>query len=145
MSTIPENTSTEIPSLWHPYHCKSLKKFPSTRLIHKLVHFVDSNITIQSSNGVVFKLHQVNLKVSMGAWNHSITGNEVVQLPETSTLLSLLFQFCYPEHHPELNHLPFSNLMELAKAVEKYKVFSVTHICRIRMKCILQCFLEHID
>jgi hypothetical protein len=89
----------------------------------------------------------VNLKVSMGAWDPREAGDEVIQvhLPETSTILDVLFQFCYPERHPELNHLAFDILAEFSKAAEKYKVFSATDICRIRMKYVLHFFLEHLD
>ena len=31
----------------------------------------------------------------------------VIQLPEQSVILDLLIQFCYSEHHPELNDLTF--------------------------------------
>jgi hypothetical protein len=145
MSTAPENTLAEVPSP-RSHRCKSLEKFPSARLIHKLVYFGDSDITIRSSDGVLFKLHQVNLKVSLGAWNHSVTGiDEVVQLSERSAVLDLLFQFCYPERHPRLDDLAFDDLAELAKAAETYKVFSAIDICRIRVKYVLQFVLEPID
>jgi hypothetical protein len=104
----------------------------------QIVDFEDSDITIESHDGVIFKLHVANLKVSMGAWPWELTvANEVVQLPEPSGILDLLFQFCYPERHPELNHLAFDILADFAKAAEKYKVFGAIDICRINMRCVI--------
>ena len=76
----------------------------------------------------------------MGSWDSEFTQAEsdvVIQLPEKSVILDLLFQFCYPERHPELNDLAFDILAELAEAAEKYKMFSAISICRISMKCVL--------
>jgi hypothetical protein len=70
----------------------------------------------------------------MGSWEFSPSGNGVVQLPETSTILNLLFRFCYPECRPDLGRLPFDILTGFAEAVEKYKVFSAIGVCRFGMK-----------
>ena len=75
---------------------------------------------------------------SWDSWDSEFTqakSDVVIQLPEKSVILDLLFQFCYPERQPELNDLAFDILAELAEAAEKYKVFSATSICRIGMKC----------
>jgi len=63
---------------------------------------------------------------------------EVVQLTENSATLELLFQFCYPERHPDLNGLAFDTLAELAEAAEKYKVFSAISLCKIGMRCVFR-------
>ena len=112
-------------------------------LTEALVNFNDSDIAIQSSYGVrvVFKLHQVNMKINMGSWESNQPKLEsdhheapVIQFPENSATLDLLFPFCYPERHLDLNDLAFDILAELAEAAEKYKVFSVINICEIAMK-----------
>jgi hypothetical protein len=80
------------------------------------------------------------MKINMGSWEFTQAGSDhdaVIQLPEKSAILDLLFQFCYPERHPELNDLAFDILAELAEAAEKYKVFSAISICRIVMKCVV--------
>jgi hypothetical protein len=74
----------------------------------------------------------------MGSWEFSTSGDEVVQLPETSTILDLLFRFCYPERRPDLGHLPFDILAGFAEAVEKYKAFSAIGVCRIGMKYVMR-------
>jgi hypothetical protein len=89
---------------------------------------------IQSSDGFLFRLPTVNLKISLGSWKFDPTDNEVVQLPETSVILDLLFRFCYPERHPNLYNLDFDILAKLAEAVEKYKVFSAINVCKIAMR-----------
>jgi hypothetical protein len=99
----------------------------------------DSDITIQSSGGVLFRLHQANLKISLGSCEFVTTDNEVVRLPESSAVFDLLFQFCYPERHPDLDTVKFDILAELAEAAEKYKVFSAIDICRVAMRCVLGC------
>jgi hypothetical protein len=83
------------------------------------------------------------MKINMGSdsesWDFTQAESDhaVIQLPEKSVILDLLFQFCYPERHPELNDLAFDILAELAEAAEKYKVFSAISICRIVMKCVV--------
>ena len=102
-----------------------------------LVNFNDSDITIQSSDGVLFGLHQVNMKINLGFWESiQPKSDAVIQFPEKSATLDLLFQFCYPERHPDLNDLAFDILTELAEAAEKYEVFSAINICKIAMKCV---------
>jgi hypothetical protein len=93
----------------------------------------DSDITIQSSDGVLFQLHQVNLKISSGSWKVSMPD---YQLPETSAVLDLLFQFCYPERRPDLEMLEFDILVKLASAVETYRVFSAIDVCKVTMKYV---------
>ena len=103
-----------------------------------LVNFSDSDITIQSSDGVLFGLHKVNMKINMGSWKSiQPISDEVIQFPENSATLDLLFQFCYKERHPDLTDLAFDILTELAEAAEKYKVFSAISICKIAMKCVV--------
>ena len=63
---------------------------------------------------------------------------ETVQLPESSATLDLLFQFCYPERHPDLEGVEFDILADLAEATEKYKLYSAINVCKIRMRCELR-------
>ena len=74
----------------------------------------------------------------MGSWESiQPKSDAVIQFPEKSATLELLFQFCYPERHPNPNDLAFGVLTELAEAAEKYKVFSATSVCKIAMKCVV--------
>ncbi|KAJ7146994.1 hypothetical protein C8R44DRAFT_724686 [Mycena epipterygia] len=98
-----------------------------------------SDITIISSDGVLFKLHRMNLKVHSvvfgGADSTTLpeNGDEPVQLSETSDVLDLLFQFMYPQLQPELEKLGFEICAGLAEAVEKYIVYSALRWCRMKM------------
>jgi hypothetical protein len=62
------------------------------------------------------------------------TRDEIILLTETALTLELLFQFCYPDGHPDVEGLEFSVLALLAEAAEKYQVFSAMNICRICMR-----------
>jgi hypothetical protein len=82
------------------------------------------------------------MKINMGSWESiqpKSDGDAVVRLPEKSATLGLLFQFCYPERHPDLKDLAFDILVtvELAEPAEKCKVFSAISICKIAMKCVV--------
>ncbi|KAJ7434629.1 hypothetical protein B0H11DRAFT_1938394 [Mycena galericulata] len=121
----------------------------ATPEVSTLFHAADADITIQSSDGVLFKLHRKNLQVHsvVFADAESATlpenGSEVVQLSETSEILDLLFQFMYPQLQPDLKTLEFRLLAGMAEAAEKYMVFSALTLCRMNMKdCIVQNALE---
>lgn len=62
------------------------------------------------------------------------TNNEIVHLTETAMTLELLFQFCYPNHRPDVEELEFDDLALLAEAAEKYQVIPAMNICKIIMR-----------
>jgi len=94
----------------------------------------DSDVTIQSSDSVLFHVHLVNLTINFGSLEFLVQGDGVAQLPESSATLDLLFQFCYPEQHPDLENLKFDILGGLAEATEKYQLYSAINVCKIRMR-----------
>jgi len=101
----------------------------------------DSDITIQSSDGVLFKVHRQNLvshsEIFAGADAVSGGGsadNEVVPLSETSTTLELLLQCIYNVPQPDLEKVKFSTFAGVAEAAEKYQMQLVIPICKILMK-----------
>jgi len=101
----------------------------------------DSDITLQSSDGILFKVHRKNLEVhSEGfAAADSISGtgpeskSEIVLLSETSTTLDLLLQYMYRQPQPDLQQVDFDTLAGVAEAAEKYQVYAAISICRIFM------------
>jgi hypothetical protein len=139
MSSTPERELTPMEEQWQPLRdplmsqrCKFLDVSDASGLSRTMVVCAaDSDITIQSSDGVLFRLHKANLKISSGSWNVEMPD---YQLSETSAVLDLLFQFCYPERQPDLDSIDFDNLTKLAEAAEKYKVFSAMNICKIAMR-----------
>jgi hypothetical protein len=63
------------------------------------------------------------------------TAGEIVNLTEdaATVTLELLFQFVYPQRHPNLSDSPYEVVAPLAEAAEKYEVFAAMNICGIRM------------
>jgi hypothetical protein len=59
-----------------------------------------------------------------------------VVLPESAEILELLFRFCYPERHPDLEQLEFNTLSSLAEAAEQYELYAAINVCKIRMRCV---------
>ena len=59
------------------------------------------------------------MKINMGSWEFTQAKSDaVIQLPEKSVILDLLFQFCYPERHPELNDLAFDISPKQRKSIK---------------------------
>ena len=65
---------------------------------------------------------------------------EVVQLVEPAAVLELLFQYVYPQRHPNLQLVEFEVLNGLAEAVEKYQVYPALEHCKMFMQCVNSCY-----
>ncbi|KAK7057955.1 hypothetical protein R3P38DRAFT_2843831 [Favolaschia claudopus] len=107
-----------------------------------LVCAADSDITISSSDGVLFKVHRKNLEVHSDVFasaEHSTRPphDEVVHLTETAAVLELLFQYMYRQPQPNLNVVEFPVVAGLAEAAEKYVVYSALEWCKMKMKWVL--------
>ena len=61
----------------------------------------------------------------------------IVQLQEPGETFDLLFQFMYPQRHPNLKQLEFRTLSALAEVAEKYQVFSALDICSVYMRFVV--------
>jgi len=101
----------------------------------------DADLTILSSDGVIFKVHRKNLElhsdVFADAANATSTdsGNdEPVELSESSAVLDLLFQYMYRQPQPNLQPVDFSVFAGLAEAAEKYVVYAALPAVMARMK-----------
>lgn len=96
----------------------------------------DSDVVFLSSDNIFFQIHKANLKTSAGGFAppEFESRGEIIHMTETALTLELLFQFCYPDRHPDVEMLGFSEFAILAEAAEKYQVFSAMNICKIRMK-----------
>ncbi|KAF8956957.1 hypothetical protein BDZ97DRAFT_1670745, partial [Flammula alnicola] len=97
----------------------------------------ESDLTIQSIDGVLFKVHRKNLELGTGAFPPSDlfdTQGEVTCLTETADVLAIMFQFVYPRRHPDLEDVDFQLVIQVAEAVEKYEVFSAMNTCRLRLR-----------
>ncbi|KAF5351421.1 hypothetical protein D9758_013502 [Tetrapyrgos nigripes] len=96
------------------------------------------DVIFRSSDGVLFHIQQKyleNMTEGFPLAEHTTPTqkDEIVSLPEKSSVLELLFQFTYPQMPPDLDDLEFPALMELAAAAEKYFV----HHSRIQGSSIL--------
>jgi hypothetical protein len=101
----------------------------------------DSDITLQSSDGVLYKLHRKNLEVhsdvfaSAEAVSEQLSSDdEVVLLTETSAVLDLLLQYMYRQPQPDLKDVDFGVLAGVAEAAEKYQVFAAISWCKFWME-----------
>ncbi|KAJ7157837.1 hypothetical protein C8R46DRAFT_1113284 [Mycena filopes] len=100
----------------------------------------DADLTISSSDGVLFKVYRRNLEAhspvfaGAGSSTQPENGQDIVELSESSETLELLFQFMYPQPQPNLQVLEFALIAGLAEAAEKYEVYSALTLCRMRMK-----------
>lgn len=96
----------------------------------------DFDVKFQSSDGILFKIHKINLEINAGGFvpPEFETHNDIVHLTETTMTLELLFQFCYPDYRPDVEALEFDALALLAGAAEKYQLFPAMNICKICMR-----------
>ncbi|KAF9525946.1 hypothetical protein CPB83DRAFT_858663 [Crepidotus variabilis] len=95
----------------------------------------DSDLTIQSSDGIQFRLKRCYLAATTGAFpgTEIETLNEITYLTESSSVLTTLFQFTYPRKHPWIRDLSFSEMAAVAESAEKYQVFAAMNVCHMRM------------
>ncbi|KAF9458580.1 hypothetical protein BDZ94DRAFT_1226088 [Collybia nuda] len=100
----------------------------------------DSDVIFRSCDDVLFHIHRKNLETNTGGFppEEFDTKKEIVLLTETASTLELLFQFIYPQRHPDLETTPFEVLDPLAEAAEKYEVYSAINICKIRMRSFVK-------
>lgn len=97
----------------------------------------DSDLAFLSNDNVLFKVHRINLEIfSEGFAAPAIVSGEeeVVQLVEPAAVLELLFQYFYPQRHPNLHLVEFEVLNGLAEAVEKYQVYPALEHCKVFMQ-----------
>ncbi|KAH7868268.1 uncharacterized protein C8R40DRAFT_1062436 [Lentinula edodes] len=86
----------------------------------------DSDITIRSSDNLLFRLHKQNLQCAANVFVQFID-SDTVCLSETGAVLEILFQFIYPRPSPALEKLGFQDLMLVAEAAEKYRLFNAMY------------------
>lgn len=110
-------------------------------MILSIVCSPDSDITLRSCDGVVFKFYKKNLECHSaafaGAGKCAVSlSDEIIDFEETSQVLELLLQFMTLQRQPDLTELNIALLAPLAEAVEKYEVFSAMTVCNRSMKCV---------
>ncbi|KAJ6483854.1 hypothetical protein C8R47DRAFT_562939 [Mycena vitilis] len=100
----------------------------------------DADLTVSSSDGVLFKVHRRNLEAHSGVFASAAdttqpeNGHETVELSETANILDILFQLMYPLPQPDLRAMEFTTVAALAEAAEKYMIYVAISVCRARME-----------
>ncbi|KIY52073.1 hypothetical protein FISHEDRAFT_70306 [Fistulina hepatica ATCC 64428] len=95
----------------------------------------DSDLTLKSKDGVLFKVKKADLTASSDAF--SIPSNEeegeIVEMEESADVLELLLSFTTRRpHYPDLLGVPFEKRLWLAYAALKWQIPAVMVVCKIR-------------
>src|ERR1700728_145703 len=104
----------------------------------------NADITLQSSDNVLFRFHKNQLEAHSGAFAAFAASamDDPFVLTETSEVVDLLLQLMSLQDPPDLESLEFQTLALLAEAVEKYDVFHSKTICRMIMQYVRYHFCE---
>jgi hypothetical protein len=109
------------------------------RDLRVVVRDPNADITLQSSDKVLFRFHKKQLEAQSGVFATSIKDDPFI-LTEPSEVVDLLLQLMSPQDPPDLKSLEFRILALLAKAVEKYDVFHSKATCRKLMQYVRYLF-----
>ncbi|KAJ3816285.1 hypothetical protein F5880DRAFT_1619527, partial [Lentinula raphanica] len=93
--------------------------------------FTSGNVSIRSSDGVIFRIDQWRLEFLTEGFPLDIScrPDEVVVLEEDSDTLEMLFTFLFPNRDiPDIGALPFNPLVKLLRAADKYAFLSATEL-----------------
>ncbi|KAL0956165.1 hypothetical protein HGRIS_002325 [Hohenbuehelia grisea] len=115
----------------------------------------DSDISLCSCDGTIFKVHRINLKMHSDIFadaeaissspdsaasessSTSKPNREVVSLSETAEVLEVLLQYMYRQPPPELSELDFKTVSAVAEASEKYGVYFAIDSCKRAMRDVI--------
>ncbi|KAF9063447.1 hypothetical protein BDP27DRAFT_236573 [Rhodocollybia butyracea] len=98
---------------------------------------VTTDVEIQSSDNVLFKMNKKELEMFSGAFpsaDSPVESGTPVELPEDSETLGILFKFMRCETHPTLDDVPFDAMLRFAEAAEKYHVYSAIPIYKLNFR-----------
>ena len=93
----------------------------------------NADITLQSSDNVLFRFHKKQLETHSGAFAKSAKDDPFV-LTEPSEVVDILLQLMSLQDPPDLESLEFQTLALLTEAVKKYDVFHYKTMCRMVMQ-----------
>jgi hypothetical protein len=109
----------------------------------RIVVCPNADITLQSSDNILFKFYKKLLETHSGAFAGAesfTTTDEPVMFTEPSEIVDLLLQLMSLQEPPDLWSIDFNTLDLLAEAVEKYDVFASKSLCRLLMRLVHCCF-----
>ncbi|KAG6889529.1 hypothetical protein C0995_000411 [Termitomyces sp. Mi166 len=110
---------------------------------------LEADLILVSSDGVKFAAHAQNLeRYSEGfppaTFNPVEADLQVVHLEEESSTVRLLLQYMHLKPQPDIEKISFTELEELANAVEKYLIFSAMMVCKLCMKAKVSIYPMHV-
>ncbi|KAF8976807.1 hypothetical protein BDQ17DRAFT_1339490 [Cyathus striatus] len=143
---VPDPDSNNIIK-YNPYFTMVSDSDESSTKWSEMFHKSDADVTFKSSDGVLFALHKIKLDLNTGGFptvDFKSEYDEVIDLPETSAVLDLLFQFIYPQPPPGLSNVSFETINALALVAEKYIVYSAMGACRQHMLYRAKCGPDNI-
>jgi hypothetical protein len=106
-----------------------------------VVHDPNADITLQSSDNVLFRFHKKQLEAHSGVFAMSVKDDPFI-FTEPSEVVDLLLQLMSPKDPPGLGSIEFETLALLTEAVEKYDVFHSKATCRKFMQYVRYHFCE---
>jgi len=107
----------------------------------------NADITIQSSDNVLFRFHKKQLETQSGAFAASAASakDDPFVLTEPSEIVDLLLRLMSLQDPPDLESLEFQTLALLTEAVEKYDVFHSKATCRLLMQYVRYHFCKEVE
>ncbi|KAF9474609.1 hypothetical protein BDN70DRAFT_841996 [Pholiota conissans] len=105
----------------------------------------EADVTFISADKIVFKIHSKYFEATSGGFavpEYTLV-EEPVDLAESGEVLEILFQYIHPPSElgkflqPSVMDLDTDLFFEVAKAAEKYIVYSVMNMCIMRMQFTL--------
>ena len=103
------------------------------------VSAADSDVTFESCDKVLFKVHRKNLECGSEGFappDGTVSADEPVPLSESAEVLELLFQYMYPQRIPDLGVVKFELVAGVAEAAEKYQVYAAMGFCKPYMEFV---------
>ncbi|KAH0581489.1 hypothetical protein H2248_011205 [Termitomyces sp. 'cryptogamus'] len=99
-------------------------------------HASDADIVVRWSDNILFHVHRKNLETHAAGFPSSEfdAKGEIVPLTEDASTLENLLRYMYPQRIPDIELLAFDHLYDLAEAADKYEVFHVMNMCKMRME-----------
>jgi hypothetical protein len=119
----------------------------NVRDLQVVVIYPNADITLQSSDNVLFRFHKRQLETHSGVFAASATSvkDDPIIFTEPSKVVELLLQLMSLQDPPDLQPLKFETLTLLAEAVEKYEVFHSQTICRMLMQYVCYHFVKEAE
>ncbi|KAH8801986.1 hypothetical protein DL96DRAFT_774393 [Flagelloscypha sp. PMI_526] len=104
--------------------------------VHEQYNSPTANISILSSNNVLFRIHSKNLATMSAAFQVPLDSesSEAARFDESSEVLACLFGFLYTdEAPPNLLDKKVGVIEKVGRAAHKYFVMSAVTVCQLRM------------